>query len=85
MKELNNEAVEASGCKDLFGGDIIETPDGVSTFVCERCGHHLPRTVEHEEKPGVCVLDYVSEKDQERINRIVHEVMTEAGYAMPSA
>lgn len=43
------------------------------TFICTECGHELPIEFEHEEKQGVCFLDYVSEKDSERIDRAIVE------------
>lgn len=48
----------------------------VETFTCEVCCHVLPRGLEHSEKPGVCFLDYVSEKDRADIERAVAQSMS---------
>lgn len=44
------------------------------TFVCAECGHTLPVSHRHDEKPSVCFLDYVSAKDAKEIERVVAEV-----------
>lgn len=46
------------------------------TFVCVACGHRLPLAVRHEEAPEYCVLDYISEADQEFIEQVVAEVLS---------
>jgi hypothetical protein len=45
----------------------------MKTFICAVCSHKLPVSYEHEERPGVCFLDYVSESDEERIAEVVRE------------
>ena len=43
------------------------------TFICEHCNHELPVEYKHEEKPEVCFLDFISEKDEQIIKQAVEE------------
>lgn len=54
------------------------------SFVCSACGYELPLDWQHEERPGVCFLDYVSPTDAEEIKRVVAEVYAEH-FAPPAA
>ena len=68
------------GSNELFGGGIAETAAADdTTFTCQECGHQLPFAYQHEEKSGVCFLDYVSEKDFERIQEAIAETQRMCG------
>jgi hypothetical protein len=52
---------------------IIADDDGPPTFVCSECGELLPLSHQHQERPGVCFLDYVSERDRAEIRAAIAE------------
>lgn len=58
-----------------FGVEIEDDEPG-EKFTCAECGHALPIEYQHEEMPGVCFLDYVSEKDAAFIDQVCREAMS---------